>query len=185
MIYIMQSQILTVFLYLNVVQALNITSRSQWGARTPTHKTALANGLPYVIIHHTTGSYCDTQADCIKQMKSIQNYHMDSLGWDDIGYNFLIGGDDHVYEGRGWNNMGAHAAKWNEKSIGISFIGNYNNDKPTSAQISATKDLIAQAVFRGQIDPNYILYGHRQVSSTECPGHNLYAEIMKWPNWKA
>lgn len=50
---------------------------------------------------------------------------MDSLGWPDIGYNFLISGDDHVCEGRGWNSMGAHASNWNDIFIDISFMGNY------------------------------------------------------------
>jgi N-acetylmuramoyl-L-alanine amidase len=31
-------------------------------------------------------------------MKATQNYHMDSLGWSDIGYNFLIGEDGRIYE---------------------------------------------------------------------------------------
>ncbi len=26
----------------------------------------------------------------------------------DIGYNFLIGGDGNVYEGRGWDRQGSH-----------------------------------------------------------------------------
>lgn len=33
---------------------------------------------------------------------------MESKNWDDIGYNFLVGGDGEVYEGRGWDKQGAH-----------------------------------------------------------------------------
>ena len=50
-------------------------------------------------------------------------------GWDDIAYNFLIGGDEKVYIGRGWDTVGAHAGStyYNSHSIGTSIIGNYND----------------------------------------------------------
>lgn len=38
----------------------------------------------------------------------MQTYHMESRNWDDIGYNFMVGGDGDVYEGRGWDKQGAH-----------------------------------------------------------------------------
>jgi hypothetical protein len=31
----------------------------------------------------------------------------------DIGYSFLIGGDGNVYEGRGWDRLGAHTEGFN------------------------------------------------------------------------
>lgn len=41
-------------------------------------------------------------------------------------YSFLIGEDGLVYEGRGWNTVGAHSGPtWNPLSLGISFMGNY------------------------------------------------------------
>ena len=36
---------------------------------------------------------------CIAMVKSYQNYHMDSNGWADIGYNFIVGEDGNIYEG--------------------------------------------------------------------------------------
>ena len=177
--------LLAVFALSQAVCGVTIITKAQWGGAAATSKTSLANGLSYAVIHHTAGAYCSTKAACIQQMQNIQSYHQKTLGWADIGYNFLIGGDGNVYEGRGWNTMGAHATNWNSKSIGISFMGNYNNDKPTAAQITAAKGLLSDAVARGQIKSGYILYGHRQVGSTECPGTNLYNEIKKWSNWKA
>ncbi|XP_037810771.1 peptidoglycan-recognition protein SC2-like [Lucilia sericata] len=177
--------LLAVLVCAHAVCGVTIISKSEWGGAPATSKTSLANGLSYAVIHHTAGAYCSTKASCMQQMRNIQSYHQKTLGWADIGYNFLIGGDGNIYEGRGWNVMGAHATNWNSKSIGISFMGNYNNDKPTAAQISAAKNLLAAAVSRGQIKSGYILYGHRQVGSTECPGNNLYNEIKKWSNWKA
>lgn len=38
---------------------------------------------------------------------------------------FLIGEDGLVYEGRGWDLKGSHASRWNNKAIGITFMGNF------------------------------------------------------------
>jgi N-acetylmuramoyl-L-alanine amidase len=37
--------------------------------------------------------------------------------WD-IGYNFLIGEDGNVYEGRGWDEVGDHTFGYNFASLG-------------------------------------------------------------------
>ena len=44
----------------------------------------------------------------MSRVRGTQNYHMDSLGWSDIGYNYLIGDDGRIYEGRGPWRQGAH-----------------------------------------------------------------------------
>ena len=44
-----------------------------------------------VIGHHTAGSTCFDKETCMRNLKNTQNYHMDSNGWSDIGYNYLIG----------------------------------------------------------------------------------------------
>lgn len=44
-------------------------------------------------------------------------------------YRFLIGGDGKVYEGRGFNIVGAHAPSYNDKSIGICLLGNWEGLK--------------------------------------------------------
>ena len=102
--------------------AINIISKSQWVGKAPKIKTNSNNNLGYVVIHHSDGAYC-----CKQQMRSMQSYHMNDIGWADIGYNFGIGGDGNIYEGRGFGLVGAHATNWNSKALGIMFIGNYNS----------------------------------------------------------
>lgn len=69
--------------------------------------------------------------------KSLQ-----SSGWDDIGYSFLIGADGRVYEGRGWHRVGAHTYHYNDVGIGIAVIGNFMTYLPNPAQLRAVHDLI-------------------------------------------
>ena len=37
---------------------------------------------------------------------------------DDIKYNFLVGKDGVIYEGRGWGVVGQHTAGQNDRSLG-------------------------------------------------------------------
>ena len=44
----------------------------------------------------------------------------------DIAYSFLIGGDGKVYEGRGWDEIGAHTLGFNSKVIVLSLFLSFN-----------------------------------------------------------
>ena len=64
------------------------------------------------------------------------------LGWDDIGYHFLVGEDGRVYEGRAWNNRGAHARQHNAWSYGVCVMGNFMDTMPNEIAIQAVKDIM-------------------------------------------
>lgn len=103
-------------------------TRKEWGARPPLDEVKFSGKIPFVIIHHTyIPSACYTTESCIKAMRSMQDVHQLENGWSDIGYSFLIGGDGKVYVGRGYNVVGAHAPKYNDKSIGICLIGDWTS----------------------------------------------------------
>lgn len=116
-------------------------------------------------------------------MRSMQDLHMDFNGWDDIGYTFAIGGDGNVYEGRGYGIVGAHAPHYNDRSIGLLFIGDYVDSMPTPHMLQVAQEFIDYSVAQRQLKPDYTLYGHRQVRETECPGQTLYNEIKSWEHW--
>ncbi|XP_019877658.1 peptidoglycan-recognition protein 2 [Aethina tumida] len=161
-----------------------IVSRSEWGARRAKGTTSLKiNPAPYAIIHHADTPPCTSESQCKSRVKNVQDYHQNTRKWDDIGYNFLIGGDGKVYEGRGWGLSGAHAPNYNSKSIGICFIGKFDSVSPSEAQLQAARDLLSCGVDSGKLSPSYKLLGHKQVRQTSCPGNSLYAIIKQWPNW--
>lgn len=58
----------------------------------------------------------------------MQDYHQLQRGWNDIGYSFAIGGDGMIYVGRGFNVIGAHAPKYNDRSVGICMIGDWRSE---------------------------------------------------------
>ncbi|CAG0913904.1 unnamed protein product [Notodromas monacha] len=155
-----------------------IYSRAEWGARPPNGVSYLSNPVPWTIIHHAASASCSSFDTCAKLVRDFQNQHIDVNGWNDIGYSFVIGGDGSIFEGRGWDKVGAHTPGYNSNGLGFCFIGNYVSNTPPDAQLNAAQDLIACGVDLGMIASNYNLIGHRQAVATECPGQRLY-DIIK------
>jgi N-acetylmuramoyl-L-alanine amidase len=131
----------------------------------------MGDNVPYVFIHHTAGGECNTTSACMSSMRGIQNYHMDSNGWADIGYSFLMGGDGNLYEGRGFNVQGAHTSGYNSVGYGVSFIGDFTSKLPTSGAQAAYFRAVNDCLLpRQKIKTSYQMYGHRQPGVTACPG---------------
>ncbi|XP_044256396.1 peptidoglycan-recognition protein SC2 [Tribolium madens] len=178
--------LLVVFPYLAQSACPTIISRSEWGARAPKSSKSLAqNPAPFVVVHHSADANCQNRQSCKNRVKGIQDYHMNHNGWQDIGYNFLIGGDGNVYEGRGWGIWGAHVPNYNSNSIGICVIGNFQSIAPSQTQLDALKQLISCAQEGNYIRDDYRLIGHRQGSRTSCPGNQLFNEISRWAHFDA
>ena len=82
---------------------------------------------------------------------------LSATGWWDIGYNFLVGEDGNVYEGRGWNNEGAHVRGHNHNSLGIAIIGSFQNRRPNHAALYAATQLIRCGVLTQVSDATIML----------------------------
>lgn len=165
---------------------LQIMSRFDWLAIPA--KTSLSDlNLPVsrVIIAHTVSDGCFTPAECAFRVRDIQKFHMETRGWDDIAYNFLIGGDGHVYEGRGFDKYGACVKGFNIDSICIAFIGTFTNVAPTNRQLEIAQQLLLDGIKLNKLKSDYRLYGHRQLATTESPGEKLYNIIKNWEHWQA
>ncbi|XP_060921223.1 peptidoglycan recognition protein 6 [Labrus mixtus] len=164
-----------------------IIPRCMWGARpyrgTPTN---LSLPLSFMFIHHTStpGRPCLTFQKCSEDMRSMQRFHQDDRGWDDIGYSFVAGSDGFLYEGRGWTWQGAHTLGHNTVGYGVSFIGDYTSSLPSQHSMGLVRDQLAScAVGGGRLKANFTLQGHRQVVDTSCPGDALYEEIRGWEHF--
>ncbi|XP_059609203.1 peptidoglycan-recognition protein 1-like isoform X2 [Phlebotomus argentipes] len=165
-------------------ETLRLVSRSEWIAQPPNEEGVdLTLPTNRVIIAHTATEDCTSQASCVYRVRFIQTFHMESRGWDDIGYNFLVGGDGSAYEGRGWDKVGAHTKGFNVDSICIAFIGTFVKVTPPERQLVAAQKVIEWGVRTGKLSKDYKLFGHRQLIPTESPGAALYQIIKTWPHW--
>ncbi|KAI4481861.1 hypothetical protein M0804_009382 [Polistes exclamans] len=162
-----------------------IITREEWKARKPLNEEQLERTpTPYVVIHHGgIRHYCYDRESCSKIVRSYQDLHIDVRGWFDIGYNFVIGEDGNIYEGRGWNKVGAHAPGYNFQSIGICVIGDFSDFLPNAAALRALNSLISCGVSLGKIKLDYNVIGHRQARDTICPGDTFYKYVMALPHW--
>ncbi|KAK3106014.1 hypothetical protein FSP39_010927, partial [Pinctada imbricata] len=160
-----------------------VLSRDTWGARNPISINQLQSPVGMVFIHHTDGLGCTTVERCVSILKGIQRFHIDTRGWDDIAYSFLVGDDGRIYEGRGWRRVGSHTKGYNSRSLAISVMGSFSNVVPNKAALDAVRSLLTCARNAGYIDSSYTLYGHRDVGITECPGEALYNIIRSWPHY--
>lgn len=163
--------------------SFQLVTRAEWNARPPKSVTLINLPVNMTFIHHSAGAECFDLDTCIAIVQDIQNLHMDTNGWDDIGYNFLVGEDGRAYEGRGWKNVGAQAVNYNSISLGFCIPGDFMLLLPNDLALQTLKSLLECGVQQGYIRSDYELFGHRDGRCTLCPGDFLYAEIQTWSNY--
>ncbi|MEV0925692.1 N-acetylmuramoyl-L-alanine amidase [Streptomyces spongiicola] len=138
-----------------------ITSRAGWGADesiSPEEPGYLpGEKIKAVVVHHTaeSNSYTCEQAPAV--VRGIYAYHVQQLGWKDLGYNFLVDKCGTVYEGRkgGVDRpvMGAHAYGFNSETTGISVLGTYTDTAPSQAAMVSVARIAAWKLGQYGVDP--------------------------------
>ncbi|RMH03268.1 MAG: hypothetical protein D6702_06530 [Planctomycetota bacterium] len=172
-----------------------VEPRSAWGAAPPACSPGYCT-VTHLAVHHTASpsEYLSAgYAECAANVLATQTYHMVTRGWCDIGYHYLICVHGRIWEGRagGDDVIGAHDGH-NCGSMATAFMGWFHppwNQAPTQAMLDAMAELGAWKCDQRGIDPLGTswyagyggpapnLYGHRDVSTTACPGDLLYAEL--------
>jgi len=87
-----------------------------------------------LIIHHSLTADSGTVS-----WDAIRNYHVNELGWRDIGYHFgleNINGRNEILVGRMMDEAGAHTVGHNTDSLGICVVGNFDIQVVPEEQMS-------------------------------------------------
>ena len=169
-----------------------IYSRAAWGANERLRRAAPEYGQVQLgFVHHTVSSNSYTAAQVPAMIRGIYAYHVQSNGWSDIGYNFLIDRFGRTWEGRygGMNKpvIGAQTLNYNAWSMGVSAIGNFEVASPPQAMTNAFKRVFAWKLSlsglpaTGTVVANGKSFqrvsGHRDGFKTACPGRYLFAKV--------
>lgn len=179
-------------------------TRREWGA-----DNSLRNGTPrysgrlkQVHVHHTATGNGYAREDVPALIRGMYAYHTQSLGWFDIGYNFLVDRFGRAWVGRSGGSgrlvQGAHTLGFNHKSVGIAVIGSHDTGRASDravrmvARLAAWKLDKAGRRARGTVAVTSkgsdrfaegrrvrlaVIDGHRDTNQTACPGGRLYRRL--------
>jgi N-acetylmuramoyl-L-alanine amidase len=175
-----------------VVPRPAILTRAQWGADERLRRVAPVYAVVKgAFVHHTVNANSYTAAQVPGIIRAMYAYHVNGLGWNDIGYNFLIDRFGRIWEGRygGMDRpvVGAQTLNHNAYSFGASAIGNFDVAAPPSAVTAAFTRLIGWKAQVHRFNPAgsanmgghtlLAVSGHRDAFATACPGRFLYAKV--------
>lgn len=150
---------------------MNIILRSGWNARQPKNGPTYVSPSKreYFVVHHSG-------APATQTVRAIQDWCMDGRGFSDIDYNHLVRATDGtIYEGRGWDVVGAHTTNFNTSGVGICVIG---NNEISDAAKRSVRWLYEQ--YNARCGKTLKVRGHRQLATTgtTCPGDTIYAWLQ-------
>lgn len=148
---------------------MEIVMRPGWNARAPSSTPLYTTWerRDTFTVHHTAGTTGQS-------VRSIQDFCMDDKGHSDIDYNALVRDDGTIYEGRIgiWLVIASHSLNHNTHSLGVSWIGNSANTRPSVAALRSIRWLYDEACRRRRAagyGPLAIV-PHSAQRETACPG---------------
>lgn len=163
---------------------MKLVSRAAWGARaykTPGGAIRYGRARRGVKFHYLGVAYSDrAHGQCAAYIRQLQNSHMNTNGWSDIGYSFLVCTHGYVYEGRGLKrrNSANGNTSLNEQDYAICLlVGSSGLTKPTIDQLHGARDALEYV--RKQGPAGSWIGGHRDGYATACPGSAIYDWVKK------
>jgi hypothetical protein len=187
--------------YLPVIPPLQ--TRRQWHPNPAFMNPPIRaiHSVRQVHVHHTDNPNHYTRAEVPRIIRAIFRYHTLTLGWADIAYNFLVDRYGRIWVGRRGSMVmarGAHTLGFNQSSVGIAAIGNFQAAIPNADMIHAIARVAAWKLSLFDRDPMGkiwvisegsdkfpagdrvhlpVIDGHRNTNDTDCPGVHLYRHL--------
>ena len=143
----------------------------------------MTNKPEYIIIHHSA-----TKDGVNPDWEAIRKYHIEVNGWQDIGYHLgleEIHGKLFLKHGRKLWDIGAHAQGFNERSIGICLVGNYDQSILSIAKKEFLAKIVSLLLDVYDIPVSRVL-GHWETYvlrglpiAKSCPGNNIKMDELR------
>lgn len=166
---------------------IGVIPREAWGASS-TNCTSPETEWYRFAVHHTAGN--QTSGGTVQgAVQGLQAWSMGGGGFCDIPYQFLVGYDGSLWEGRNLNYYsGATGGGNNNGNIAISHLGCYHPScsPPDDAALvmRAGGRWLAQtlAIEHGIVTNSDTLKGHRDYpgNSTACPGDFIHSRLDEY-----
>lgn len=164
----------------------DFVARARWGAKAarPDRMTRAGGGWRRITLHHsaeaTPPELDGSLGASAHAVRRIQFAHMNSSGYGDIGYHFLIDPAGRVFQGRELEWQGAHASgKNNRDNLGVCLLGNFESQYPTPKALQALSELIERFGSQHAIGRSD-LKAHLDFKNTLCPGRNLLSWLQDY-----
>lgn len=160
-----------------------IRGRRKWGAQAARSRTFQNPANVGELFVHWNGStprsfkHINTEAEERELMRSTQAFHMGpQRGWSDFAYTYAIMPSGRIYRGRGLQHVPASQLNHNTNTASvIVFLG--PDDRVTSEVREAIRKLWKHVNRRSL--RRVQLKGHREATSTDCPGDRLFRTVQQ------
>ncbi|MFF0073892.1 N-acetylmuramoyl-L-alanine amidase [Streptomyces sp. NPDC005494] len=137
-----------------------IVSRADWNADESLNDESpdYMDTVKAVFVHHTAQTNTYSCADSAAIVRGLHAYHVQSNGWKDLGYNFVVDKCGTVFEGRkgGVDRavLGAHTYGFNRETAGIAVIGLYTDSAAATAATTAVARVAAWKLGQYGVSPS-------------------------------
>lgn len=149
-----------------------VVPTSVWrkGLKQPTYTPGFSTTNVIAVHHGDSPNTAPTYEEGMRVLRGYYTYHTTAKptgnGWSDIGYNYLIGPDGTIFQGRekldsqtgegqdSDNIIGAHLCGINTNTMGICMIGRYTYEMPTAKALESLYKIIKWKAEKSNIDVN-------------------------------
>ncbi|MEP2370507.1 MAG: N-acetylmuramoyl-L-alanine amidase [Ilumatobacter sp.] len=184
---------------------VNVEPRATWaGDSRPYLGDPRTEDVRFLLVHHTAGP---SEGDPIQLIREVHDFHTSSeKGWPDVAYNFFVEPGGRVFEGRTGSLQQAVEVSATGGNQGfaqlVCLLGDFTDRNPSDAQLASLNGTLAWLANRYGLDTSPgatatftsrgsnkwpagtqvtadIVSGHREMSSTACPGDTFHPYLKE------
>lgn len=166
------------------VPAPEILPRAAWGANTPVLPMK-PQTIDHITIHHT-GEPQRPDRTLEDKLRALQKFSQERSPladgrvkepWPDIPYHYYVDYAGRIAEAREAGYAGDTNTTYDPTGhLLIVLEGNFENERPTAAQMESLRRLVRWAAWRWHV-PASAIGKHNDYAVTACPGRHLAAEL--------